>query len=482
MAKTQHSLETLLNSSGMPGLRRTAAAVMTLAFPAIVEQVMLTLVQYIDTAMVGSLGSAATAAVGLTASTTWLIGGFLNAAAVGFSVQVAQHIGAGRAQRAREVTGQALQFIVWFGLLIGALAVGLSWPLPYWLHADPEIIQPASLYFRIVSCAVPFNFCVMMLSSILRCAGDTKTPMLLNLLVNVLNIIFNFFFIYPTRTMTLGSKTFTMVGAGLGVAGAAWGSLLSLLVVSLLFLAVLYGKKSPVRPERGQKYRFQRDCLSTAWRLGVPVALERSLMSMAQIVITGLISGISMVAVAANHLAVTAESLSYMPAYGVAAAATTMVGQALGAGRKDLARRFGTIVTAVGVLIMTVGGVLLFVFARQLIMLFTPDEETIALGMQVLRIVAFAEPFFAMGIVITGVLRGAGDTRAPFLICLITMWGVRITLSFLLAKPLGLVGVWIAMAIELVVRGVLFLVRQLSGRWLEVSLFAKTADMPQSAE
>lgn len=477
MKKNDHSLGALLASPQLPGLGSTALAVMVLAMPAIIEQMMLTLVQYVDTAMVGSLGAQATAAVGLTASTTWLIGGFLNAAAIGFSVQVAQYVGAGRTQDARSVVGQALRFLLVFGLPLGGLAFLLSWPLPHWLQADPALVGPASVYFRIYACAVPFHFCVNMLSSILRCAGDTKTPMVFNLSINLLNIVFNFFLIYPSRTLRVFGHSLPMWGAGLGVAGAAWGSLAAVAIVSGLFLLAL--RRRPLWPQPGQKYPFERGCLQRAWRLGLPVALERSLMSMAQVVITALISGIGMVAVAANHLAVTAESLSYMPAYGMAAAATAMVGQALGAQRQALAKRFAYIVTVIGIAIMTVGGLLLFLLADPLIRLFTPDEEAILLGAQVLRIVAFAEPFFAMSIVVTGVLRGAGDTRAPFLIGLATMWGVRITLSLLLVGRLGLVGAWIAMAVELVVRGLLFLLRLLRGRWLQLRLVA-TDTAPQA--
>ncbi len=472
MARKTYTLQTFLASSDNLTTRQATAAVMTLALPAIIEQVMLTLVQYVDTAMVGSIGAQATAAVGLTATTTWLIGGLLGAAAVGFSVQVAQYVGAGQADRAKEVVAQALRFVLLFGVAIGLLAFGLAGPLPRLLGADEELVAPATAYFRIVSVGLPFNFCMAMLSAILRCSGDAKTPLVLNVAVNVLNMFFNFLFIYPTRQLRLLGRSYTVWGAGLGVEGGAWGTVLAEVIVALLFVLVVCGKASPIRPEKGRKYPFTAWCLGTVWRLGLPVALERCLMSFAQVVITALISGIGVVAVAANHLAVTAESLSYMPAYGVASAATALVGQSLGAGRKDLAKRFGNISTVLGVIIMTFGGVLLFLLAEPLITLFTPDADVIELGAQVLRIVAFAEPFFAMSIVITGVLRGAGDTKMPFLLGLASMWCVRITLSLLLTSRLGLVGVWIAMAVELFVRGVLFLIRMLHSGWLNIDLVA----------
>lgn len=470
----QNAAARLLQYKDVPPLGVSFLAVLSLAWPAIVEQIMITMVQYVDTAMVGSLGSGATAAVGLTASTTWMFNGFLNAAAVGFSVQVAQHIGAGRSREAQSVTWQALKFVVLFGVLLAVAAVALAFPLPALLGADEAIRADATTYFCIVGAALPFNFCSVMLSSILRCAGDLRTPMVLNLLINVINIILNFLFIYPTRTVELFGTAVTVPGAGLGVAGAAIGSACSMLIVSVLYLLVLFrGRRGVLHITLHERFSFERGCLRTAWRLGLPVALERTLMSTASIVITGIISGIGTAAVAANHLAVTAESVSYMPAFGVASAGTTIVGQALGAERKDLALRFSRITTYLGILIMTLAGAGLFFFAPQLISIFSTDPEVMELGAQVLRIVAFAEPLFAASIVVTGVLRGAGDAKAPFLISLVTMWGVRITLSLVLASSFGLVGVWIAMAVELVVRGAIFLWRLYSNRWLDIRLFSE---------
>lgn len=463
----------LLNAEGTPRLRGTLSAVMLLAWPAIVEQLMITLVQYVDTAMVGSLGSQATAAVGLTASTTWLFGGMFNAAAIGFSVQVAQHLGAGRQKDARDVAWQALQFVAIFGLLLGGIAFGLSYPLPGWLGAEAAVRPEASLYFRIIACAMPFTLGANMFSAIVRCAGDTKTPMVLNLMINILNVILNFFFIYPTRAVSLFGGRYTVWGAGWGVGGAAFASGCSTALVFFLFIIVMFRKRSPVQMAWAGRCGFRKDCLLAVWRLGLPAALERATLCVAQIVITAVITGIGTVAVAANHLAVTAESISYLPASGVAVAGTTLVGQAMGAGRKDLAKRFARIVSWMGIAIMTLGGAVLFLFAPQLIRIFSSEPEVISLGVQVLRIVAFAEPLFGASIVASGALRGAGDSKGPFYISLATMWGVRITLSLLLAGRLGLIGVWLAMAAELCARGLIFMIRLYRGRWLEIDLFKR---------
>lgn len=466
----QNRISALLAQQGKTHFREILAAVLFLAWPAIVEQIMLTAVQYVDTAMVGRLGADATAAVGLTASTTWLFNGIFGAVATGFSVQVAQYLGAGQPERAKRVAAQSLRFVVLFGVLIAIVAVGLSFPLPYWLGAKDQVAEMAGIYFRIIAIGMPFTLGVNMVSAILRCSGDTKSPMILNTSINVINMILNFLLIYPSRTMTLWGRSFWMPGAGLGVAGAAIASITATALICFVFLLLLFGKKSPVQLSIHDSRRFEAPCLQTMFRLGLPIALERITMCGAQILITAVISGIGTVAIAANHLAVTAESLSYSPAFGVSVAATTLVGQAIGARRKDLAMRFARVTTVIGIGIMTLGGVCLFVFAHQLISIFSTDPQVIEMGMQVLRIVAFAEPLFGASIVAGGALRGAGDSRGPFLISLGTMWGVRIVLSLILAAPFGLIGVWIAMAVELIVRGTVFLIRLCTGHWLHIDL------------
>jgi len=199
--------------------------------------------------------------------------------------------------------------------------------------------------------------------------------------------------------------------------------------------------------------------------------MERLAMSGAQVMQTSIITEIGTVSLAAHHLAVTAESISYAPAFGVSQSATAMVGQAIGAGRKDLAMYFAKISIVMGMVIMTMGGAILFIFAEPLIKIFSDDPEVIVLGSQVLRVVAFAEPLFGASIVSSGTLRGAGDSKFPFIISLSTMWGVRITLSMLMAARMGLVGVWLAMAIELMTRGSIFLIRVLRGKWVNSRLF-----------
>lgn len=437
-----------------------------LSVPAILAELSAMVMEYIDAAMVGSLGANASAAIGLVASTTWLFGGTCAAFAAGFSVQVAQLIGAGREDRDRCVMRQSLVCGVIFGLLLSGLAVALSFVLPTWLGGAPEIRPAAGRYFRIFGCVLPLVLLNHVCGNHLQCSGDMRTPSLLNALMCLEDVVFNFFLIFPTRSVILFDMHLTLPGAGLGVTGAALGTALAECVTALCMLCYLCLRSPKLRLSLGGSWRPDRDCLGKTVRIALPLALERGVISCAQIVTTRIVSPLGTVAIAANSLAVTAESLCYMPGYGIAAAATTLVGQSLGAGRKDLARGFGRLSVLLGMVLMGCTGALMYFCAPQVFRMLTPVEEVQLLGVECLRIEAFAEPLFAASIVTAGALRGAGDTLVPSTMNLISMWGVRITASLLLAPRLGLRGVWIAMCGELCFRGVLFLVRLLRERWL----------------
>ena len=456
-----------LSPGASPGLRQQIALVLRLSVPAILAEISAIAMQYIDAAMVGSLGAAATAAIGLVASTTWLFGGISIAAATGFSVQIAQLIGGGRQREAQSVVRQGLIVSLAFGVLLGALGAGISGSLPVWLKGAADVRPDASRYFLIFSCALPFSLLRQASGGMLQCSGDMRTPSILNILMCALDVVFNGLFIFPTRTAALAGVTFTMPGAGLGVTGAALGTALSEAVTALLMVLFLCFRSPALRLEKGIPWRLENRCLHNAARLALPLALERIVLGGAHVAATRIVAPLGTVAVAADSLAVTAEGFCYMPGYGIGSAATTLVGQSIGAERRDLARRFANLAVALGVLIMACTGALMFFLAPWLFSLLTPDPEIRALGAHVLRIEAFAEPLFAASIVVAGALRGAGDTLAPSVLNLVSMWGVRLTAAMLLAPRFGLPGVWMAMCGELCIRGILFLVRLLRGKWLD---------------
>ncbi|MDE7219127.1 MAG: MATE family efflux transporter [Oscillospiraceae bacterium] len=456
-----------LHPDAAPGPLQQMALVLRLSIPAILAEISSIAMQYIDAAMVGSLGANATAAIGLVASTTWLFSGVCVSAAAGFSVQIAQLIGAGRREEAQSVVRQGLMAAVAIGLLMGALGAAISSGLPRWLHGAADVCPNASRYFLIYSCALPFSLLRQAAGSMLQCSGDMRTPSILNILLCALDVAFNGLLIFPARAVSVLGVVFALPGAGLGVAGAALGTALSEVVTAAGMVLFLCFRSPILRLVKGVPWRMEQKCLRTAARLALPMAAERIVLGGAHVAATRIVAPLGTVAVAADSLAVTVEGFCYMPGYGIASAATTLVGQSIGAGRKDLSRRFAYLSVALGMGIMAFTGVLMFLMAPWMFSLLTPDPAIQELGSYVLRIEAFAEPLFAASIVVAGALRGAGDTLAPSVLNLVSMWGVRITAAMVLAPRFGLPGVWAAMCGELCIRGILFLIRLVRGKWLE---------------
>lgn len=439
-----------------------------LSIPSIVAQLSSIVMQYIDASMVGSLGADASASIGLVSTTTWLFGGLCMAATAGFSVQVAHRIGANDFTEARAVLRQGLVAIGLFGLTLALIGVSISGFLPGWLGGDEAIRRDASLYFFIYALFLPVLQMNFLAGSMLRCSGNMHMPSLAGVLMCVLDVIFNFFLIFPSRDIRLGSFTLFMPGAGLGVEGAALGTVLAETIAAGLLLWFLLTRSPQLRlaKEHG-RFRPTAATLRKALHIGLPMGIEHAVICGAQIMTTVIVAPLGIFAIAANSFAITAESLCYMPGYGIADAATTLVGQSMGAGRRDLTRRFAYITVFMGMLIMGVMGVIMYVAAPQIIGVMTPVDEIRKLGVMALRIEAFAEPMFAAAIVAYGVFVGAASTLIPCLMNFFSIWAVRLSLAALLAPTLGLKGVWIAMCVELCFRGVIFLIRLFRGKWLK---------------
>lgn len=430
-----------------------------ISLPAIMSQISTIVMEYADASMVGRLGAHDSASIGLVSSSTWLIGGLLNAASLGFSVQLAHRIGAKDNKEARNIMKIGLFSTLLFSFIMLILALSVAKPLPIWLGGNKAIVHNASVYFMIFACQLPFQQLNNVAGGMLQASGNMKTPSLLNILMCLLNILFNLLLIFPSGTV--GS----LPGWNLGVAGAALGTAFSQAIISLIMLYWLLRRSEMLKLRKGEKMRFSKGYFISAFRIALPVALEQIAQDGAQIVSTRIVAPLGTKAIAANSFSVTAESLCYMPGYGIGVAATTMIGQSIGAKRKDLTYRLGWLVTILGMAVMSITGVLMYLFAPFMLATLTPDPSIQQLGVRVLRIEAFAEPLFAASIVATGVLRGTGNTMVPSLFTLISMWLVRLPLAALLSPRVGLVGVWSAMAIELSVRGILFLWRLSKRNW-----------------
>ena len=426
--------------------------IISLSIPSILAQISATVMFFIDASMVGHLGAKASASIGLVETTGWLMGGLGAAANMGFSVQVAHAIGANDFERARRVLRQSLVCCLLWSFSITTVALLVSGRLPYWLGGSAEIAHDASLYFALIGVFGIFYQIEGLGGSMLKCSGNMKIPSMLNICMCLMDVIFNYLFIYIL---------------GMGVMGAALGTGLAELVTACLMMYFLLVRSDMLSlVGRPGSFKPKADVVQNAIKIGAPMGLQHLLMGGAQIVSTLIVAPLGTVAIAAHSLGITVESLCYMPGFGIAEAATTLVGQSFGAGKRKLTQSFAHMSTGLGVAVMTLMGVLMWIFASELMSLMTPVDGIIAIGAECLRIEAFAEPMFAASIVINGIFIGAGDTLRPAIMSLASMWGVRLTLAALLATTYGLPGVWTAMAIELTFRGIIFLVRLVQGGWM----------------
>ena len=446
MSEKNFNLSLLLKKNENFSFRKKASLVYTLSLPAILAQLSTILMQYIDAAMVGKLGKDASAAIGLVASSIWLFGSLIAAFCVGFTVQVAHAVGAGAPQKAKRILSQSITCALFFLLLLMLIGISIAPFLPVWLGADKEIQGDASFYFLIFALTQPFYLFTRLMSAMLQCSGNMRLPGIMNALMCILDVVFNAFFIYVCK---------------LGVKGAALGSLSAAFVTAILitYMTVFRDGFLCLKKEK-ISFAPQKEVIAKAIKLSVPVAIEQAAFTSALVAVTKIIAPMGSLALAANSFAVTAEALCYMPGYGIGEAATTLSGQSVGAKRGDLAKSFSWICTVVGMLVMFIMGLIMYFICPLVFYLLTPDTDVQKLAVSILRIEVFAEPMYAASIVAAGALRGAGDTFIPSLLNLFSLWFVRIGLSLLLAPIMGLQGIWLAMAIELGFRGLVFLCRQ----------------------
>lgn len=450
--KTEYLMESIRSGRAMVRSEKLNLIV-GLSIPSMLAQISTVMMFFIDASMVGHLGAEASASIGLIESTTWLVGSLLSAAATGFSVQVAHFIGANDFVKARQVFRHALICGLAFSVFLSLIGVGIHSHLPYWLGGGADIASASSGYFLIYSLVLPFVYLYHTSEMMLKSAGNMHTPSVMAVLVCICDVIFNYIFIYICK---------------FGVVGAAMGTALAYICISLpnLYLSACKKRMLNLRQDH-VRFHWVKEYVQRACKISIPIAIQNILMSGAQIVSTMIVAPLGNIAIAAHSFAITAESLCYMPGYGIGDAATTLVGQTHGAGRIDLCKNFAYMTVGLGMLVMALMGVIMYVFAPEMIGVLSPVEAIRQLGTTCLRIEAFAEPFFAASIVTYCVCVGAGDTFKPAAINLGTMWLVRLTLAYGLSKSYGLEGVWIAMATELTFRGVLFLIRLFRGSWMK---------------
>lgn len=435
--------------------------IFALAWPTMLEQLMQTAVQYIDTAMVGSLGTQATAAVGSTSTVNWLIGSTISAVGVGFLSYVSQACGAGDMKRAGKASSQAALAVLFCGILFTALTLGLSGLVPVWMQVDPAIQDLASEYFFILYTPMLFRTATIIFGTLLRSAGDTKTPMRVGLLVNITNVVLNFLLIYPTRKIW----GITVWGADMGVIGAALASAIAFALGGIWITVALW--RHPMLSPRGQSLKPDWEVLRPCLKVALPNGLQRFATSLGYVAFASMINSIGEIATAAHTIANTVESAFYIPGYGMMTASATLTGNALGAKDEKRMKDLAKMILFLEVGMMVVSGTLLFVFAPNMMALFSGDAAVIALGAVVLRMVALSEPFYGVSIVIEGMMQGVGNTVMPFVFSVTGMWVIRIVGTYVCTQLLGmgLISAWACMIAHNLLLFVLFLWTYRTGRW-----------------
>lgn len=425
--------------------RTLLATVMALAWPTMLEQLMQTAVQYIDTAMVGSLGTYATAAVGGTGTVSWLVGSTISALGIGFLAYISQSRGAGAFQKARKASAQAVLCVLVVGIFFTVLTLAVSRYVPLWMQIDPEIQALSATYFFIIYSPMLFRTATIIFGTALRAAGDSKTPMVVGVLVNMVNVALNFLLIYPSRTVSAGFFRFWMPGAGLGVIGAGIASASSFAVGGVVITIALLRHKdiSPI----GESMRPDLEVLRPCLKVALPNCIQRFATSFGYVVFAAMINSLGEVATAAHTIANTVESAFYIPGYGMQAAAATLAGNAWGARNKAEIRDLTRMTVTLEAAMMVISGGLLFVFAPQMMSLFNKDSAVIMLGATVLRMVALSEPFYGVSIILEGMMQGMGNTVKPLVVNIAGMWGIRIFGTLICTQVLGfgLVSAWACM-------------------------------------
>lgn len=445
--------------------KKMIVVILSLAWPTMLEQLMHTAVQYIDTAMVGSLGTTATAAVGATTTVNWLIGSTISALGVGFLAFIAKAYGANDKKMASRAVSQAVLVTLVAGIFFTAVTLAVSRFVPVWMQVDKGIQKLAGQYFFILYLPMLPRTASIIFGTVLRAAGDTKTPMKMGVLVNIVNVVLNFLLIYPTRELTVLGISFTMPGADMGVIGAAVASAIAFLVGGVGISVVLW--RHPLVSPRGQSIAPDMEILKPCFKTAFPNMLQRFGTSLGYVAFAAMINSLGEVATAAHTIANTVESAFYIPGYGMQTAAATLAGNAYGAKDKKRMQDMASMFIPIEIGLMILSGGLLFLFAPSLMHIFSNSDQVIALGTTVLRMVAVSEPFYGFSIIMEGMLLGVGNTRLPFVYNILGMWGVRIVGTFLCTQLLayGLVSAWACMILHNLLLFTLYLVCYIRRLW-----------------
>ncbi len=398
-----------------------------LSIPTVIEQIMSTLLQYVDTAMVGHLGEKATAAVSTTTTVNWLVSSVPYAFGIAFLALIAKESGAKNFENTKKLSAQTFHVVITVGMIMTIICLLLSRRIPVWMNAAEDIRKDASDYFFIVSTVMMLRTASTIFGAALRAVKNTKTPMAVNLCSNVLNIVLNTVFIY---------------GMHLGVRGAALSSAISYGLGGILMF--FFMQREEMLHFSVREVSFDKLLMKKCMNIAFPALGNHVASCAGYVVFAGMVSGMGTVIFAAHSIAVTAEELFYIPGYGLRTAASSLIGNAIGENDRRKTETTAKLTVWITVFMMVISGILLYLIAYPLMRIFTNSKEVAQIGASVLRLVAFTEPFFGLMIALEGIFYGMGQTKEIFFIETFSMWGIRIVLTFFCTQVwhLSLYAVW----------------------------------------
>jgi putative MATE family efflux protein len=396
-----------------------------LAWPVIGQNVLETLLGIVDTLLVAGLGTAAIAGIGSALQIMFFVLSALAALSVGSSILVAQAVGAGDMGRASRLARQSLVWSVLLSVPLALTGLLLAEPIIGIFGVEPDVARIGAGYLQVTMGTVVVLVALLIGGGVLRGAGDSRTPMTVTAIANVLNIVLAYGLIYGHFGLP-----------ALGALGSAWATFAARVVALLLMLRALWVGRGGVSIAGPGGWRPDWSVARRVLGLGIPAALEQVLITTAFLFLTILVARLGTDTLAAQRISMTALSFSFLPGIGFGIAATALVGQSIGARRPREGAAMTRIATTWAVLWMTGIGVLLFVFAAPIMRLFTAQPDVIAIGAAGLRVVALTQPFWAVGMAQTGGLRGTGDTRFPLIVGAAGMW-TAVLLAWLAVTVLG---------------------------------------------
>jgi putative MATE family efflux protein len=436
--------------------RHTRSKVISLSLPALLNMFLISFVGIADMIMVGRLGPSAISAVGMVNQPNFLVISVFMALTVGTTALVARFVGAGDIKGAKNVARQSLIVSIFFGIGISIFLYIFAPQIERGMGAEPDVLVLGIAYMRIIAMGMTFNVISMIIGAILRGSGDMKTPLVADTVANLTNIIGNYILIFGK----LGAPS-------LGVAGAGIATSISRFISMSILLYVLYNGKTMVKLSLKDNYHLDWSIIRRVLNIGIPSAVEQFVLRSGRLAFVRIIAELGTVPFATHQIAMNIQSLSFMPGQAFSMAATTLVGQLLGARKPDIAEESARQTRLIGMMVAGVTAFVIFFFGRYLVMLYTDDTSIIEQGRVCLRIIAAIQPAQSTQFILAGALRGAGDTRFPLYSTMLGMWGMRVALSYLfvLVFKWGLTGAWLAIAFDQVIRAILIYTRFNSGKW-----------------